>query len=244
MAIGDLTLRYFGRSYTFTFSGSAITPLLQVFAVDDVVRFTTTGILPPELALNTDYYVVSVGTSIQVATSEAGTPISLSGGSGTHSIRVAMSVVFNLFAPDSPPPRQSSRLSGNGTFSVDGNFINTGISFEDPQTYNISAKVSITDSLKLQAMWGTAQKMLREANTTTGTPYMELTDEITLYEEEGKTASTKTRSSIGTPFQQNGCVYYYPKLQVYMPIQPTFSPDTNVGNVMAVFELQETGVKI
>jgi hypothetical protein len=29
-----------------------------------------------------------------------------------------------------------------------------------------------------------------------------------------------------------------------MPIEPTFSPDTGVGNVMAVFELQETGVKI
>jgi hypothetical protein len=73
---------------------------------------------------------------------------------------------------------------------------------------------------------------------------MELIDEITLYREEGKTASTKTRSSVGTPFQQNGCVYYYPKLQVKMPIEPTFSPDTGVGNVMAVFELQETGVKI
>lgn len=244
MAIGDLTLRYLGRSYTFTFSGSAITPSTQVFAVDDIVQFTTTGTLPTGLTANTNYYVVSVGSTIQVATSEAGTPISLSGGSGTHSIRVVMSVVFRKFAPDSPPPRQSSRLSGNGTFSVNGTFINTGISFEDPQTYSIQSKVSIADSLKLKAMWGTTQKMLRESNTTTGTPYMELTDEITLYEEEGKTSATKTRSSVGTVTQKNGCVYYYPKLQVYMPIQPTFSPDTGVGNVMAVFELQETGVKI
>jgi hypothetical protein len=244
MAIGDLTLRYFGRSYTFTFSGSAITPSTQVFAVDDIVRFTTTGTLPTELALNTDYYVVSVGASIQVATSEAGTPISLSGGSGTHSIRVAMSVVFNLFAPDSPPPRQSSRLSGNGTFSVDGNFILTGISFEDPQTYNISAKVSITDSLKLKAMWATADKMRRELQTITGSPFLELTDEITLYFEEGKTSLTKTRSSVGAVTQKNGGVNYYPKLQVYMPIEPTFGVDTGVGNVTAIIELQETGVKI
>lgn len=244
MAIGELTLTYYARRYTFTFSGSAITPSTQVFAVNDVVQFTTTGTLPTELALNTNYYVVSASTTIAVSATIGGTPISLSGGSGTHSIRVVMSVVFQKFAPDSPPPRQSSRLSGNGTFSVDGNFIDTGISFEDPQTYNIQAKVSIADALKLQAMWATADKIRREAQTTTGSPYLELTDEITLYFEEGKTSVTKTRSSVGTPFQQNGGVNYYPKLQVKMPIEPTFSPDTGVGNVMAVFELQETGVKI
>lgn len=244
MAKGDLTLNYYGRSYTFTFSGSAITPSTQVFAVDDIVRFTTTGTLPTGLALNTSYYVVSVGSTIEVATSEAGSPISLSGGSGVHSISVYMSVVFNLFAPDSPPPRQSSRLSGEGTFSVDGNFIDTGISFEDPQRYSIQAKVSVADALKLSAMWTTANNIRREAQTLTGSPYMELVDEITLYEEEGRTSITKTRSSVGTPFQRNGCVYYYPKLQVKMPIKPTFSPDTKVGNVMAVLDLQETGVKI
>jgi hypothetical protein len=244
MAIGDLTLVYFGRSYTFTFSGSAITPSTQVFAVDDVVRFTTTGTLPTGLALNTSYYVVSVGSTITVSATQGGSAISLSGGSGTHSIRVYLSVVFRNFSSDSPPPRQSSRLSGNGTFSVNGNFIDTGISFEDPQQYNIQAKVSIADSLKLSAMWSTANNIRREAQTLTGSPYLELTDEITLYFEEGKTSSTKTRSSVGIPFQRNGGVNYYPKLQVKMPIEPTFSPDTGVGNVMAVFELQETGVKI
>lgn len=244
MAKGDLTLTYYARKYTFTFSGSAITPLLQVFAVDDVVQFTTTGTLPTGLALSTNYYVVSVGATITVSAALGGSAISLSGGSGTHSIRVVMSIVFNLFAPDSPPPRQSSRLSGNGTFSVNGNFIDTGISFEDPQQYNIQAKVSIADSLKLSAMWATANNIRREAQVLTGSPYLELTDEATLYFEEGKTSATKTRSSVGTPFQQNGGVNYYPKLQVKMPIEPTFSPDTNVGNVMAVFELQETGVKI
>jgi hypothetical protein len=187
---------------------------------------------------------VSVGATITVSATQGGSAISLSGGSGTHSIRVYLSVIFNLFARDSPPPRQSSRLSGNGTFSVDGNFLDTGISFEDPQQYNIQAKVSIADSLKLIAMWKTASNIRREAQVLTGSPYLELTDEITVYFEEGKTSATKTRSSVGTPFQKNGGVNYYPKLQVKMPIEPTFSPDTNVGNVMAVFELQETGVKI
>jgi hypothetical protein len=187
--------------------------------------------------------VVSVGATITVSATQGGSAISLSGGSGTHSIRVYLSVVFRNFSSDSPPPRQSSRLSGNGTFSVNGNFIDTGISFEDPQQYNIQAKVSIADSLKLSAMWSTANN-IRRAQTLTGSPYLELTDEITLYFEEGKTSSTKTRSSVGIPFQRNGGVNYYPKLQVKMPIEPTFSPDTGVGNITAIVELQETGVKI
>ena len=243
MAIGDLTLRYLGRSYTFTFSGSAITPSTQVFAVDDVVQASSTGTLPTGLTANTNYYVVSVGSTIAVSATQGGSAISLSGGSGTHSIRVVMSVVFRKFIEDKPP-RQSSRLSGNGTFSVNGTFQISGISFEDPQTYSIQSKVSIADSLKLKAMWNTADKMRRELQTVTGSPYLELTDEITLYFEEGKTSATKTRSSVGTVTQQNGGVNYYPKLQVYMPIEPTFGVDTGVGNVTAIIELQETGVKI
>jgi hypothetical protein len=239
MAKGDLTLTYYGRLYTFTFSGSAITPSTQVFAVDDIVRFTTTGTLPTGLAPNTNYYVVSVGATIAVATSEAGTPIILSGGSGTHSIRVVMSVVFRSFI-ENKPPRESSRLSGAGTFSVDGTFIETGINFEDPQTYNIQAKVSINDYLCLKMMWATTDKMRREL----GDPHITLTDEITLFPEEGKTTLTKTRSSVGTPMQKFGGVFYYPVLQVYMPSEPTFGTDTGVGNVTAIIELQETGVKI
>ena len=81
-----------------------------------------------------------------------------------------LSVLFQKFAAYSPPPRQSSRLSGNGTFSVNGAFVDTGISFEDPQQYNIQAKVSITDALKLKAMWITASNIRREAQVLTGSP--------------------------------------------------------------------------
>ena len=244
MAKGDLTLRYFGRSYTFTFLGSAITPSTQVFAVDDIVRFTTTGTLPTGLALNTSYYVVSVGATIQVATSEAGTPISLSGGSGVHSIRSFISVVFQKFAEGSPPPRQTSALSGEGTFSINGNFQISGISFEDPQRYAIQAKVSINDSLRLKSMWTTADKMRRELQTLTGSPYLQLTDEITLFFEEGRTSATKTRTSVGTPVQQFGGVFYYPVMQVYMSREPLIGFDSGVGTVTVAVDLQETGVKI
>lgn len=240
MAKGDLTLIYYGRFYTVTFSGSAITPSTQVFAVDDIVRFTSTGTLPTGLALNTSYYVVSVGATIAVATSEGGTPIVLSGGSGTHSIHVYLQVVFHKFIDGSPPPRQTSALSGEGTFSVDGNFIVSGISFEDPQRYEIQAKVSINDSLCLAMMYATTDNKRREA----GDPFMTLTDEITLFPEEGKTSSTKTRSSVGTPIQKFGGVFYYPVLQVFMPREPAIGFDSGVGTVTVVVDLQETGVKI
>jgi len=144
MAIGDLTLVYFGRSYTFTFSGSAITPFTQVFAVDDIVRFTTTGTLPTGLALNTSYYVVSVGSTITVSATQGGSAISLSGGSGTHSIRVVLTVNPRYFLDDTPP-RRSAPLSGKGSFSVDGNFIVSGISFEPPQEYELRHKATIAE---------------------------------------------------------------------------------------------------
>lgn len=241
MAKGDLTLTYYGRSYTFTFSGSAITPSTQVFAVDDYVTFTTTGTLPTGLALNTVYRVVSVGSTIEVSATEGGSPISLSGGSGTHSIRVVLSVVFRQFI-ENKLPRESVALSGEGTFSVNGNFILAGISFEDPQRYNIQAKVSIGETDTLRAMFWTTDKLRREL----GSPFLTLSDWQTEYFEEGKTALTKTRSHVAgtTPRQSNGGIYYYPVLQVYMPREPVFGIDTGVGNRAVVFELQETGVKI
>ncbi len=241
MARGDLTLTYYGRSYTFTFSGSAITPSTQVFAVDDYVTFTTTGTLPTGLALNTVYRVVSVGSIIEVSATEGGSAISLSGGSGTHSIRVVLSVIFRWFI-DNKQPRESVALSGEGTFSVNGNFILAGINFEDPQRYNIQAKVSMGEADTLRAMFWTTDKLRREL----GSPFLTLSDWQTEYFEEGKTAATKTRSHVTgtTPRQSNGGIYYYPVLQVYMPREPIFGIDTGVGNRAVVFELQETGVKI
>lgn len=241
MAKGDLTLTYYGRTYTFTFSGSAITPSTQVFAVDDYVTFTTTGTLPTGLTLGTVYRVVSVGSTIAVSTTEGGTPISLSGGSGTHSIRVVLSVVHRFFI-ENKLPRETTALSGEGTFNVNGNFIVTGVSFESPQRYSIQAKVSISDADTLRAVFWTTDKIRRDL----GSPFLILSDWQTEYFEEGKTTSTKTRSHIAgtTPRQQNGGVYYYPLMQVYMSREPIFGVDTGVSNRTVVYELQETGVKI
>lgn len=241
MALGDLTLSYYGRSYTFTFSGSAITPTSQVFAVDDYVTFTTTGTLPTGLALNTVYRVVSIGSTIEVSTTEGGSPISLSGGSGTHSIRVVLSVIPRYFI-DSKPPRESLGLSSNGSFVPSGNFNYGGISFKEPEKYLIQYKAPLADVDILNMVWDTADNARLDGRS----PFLTLSDHQFEICEEGKTASTKTRSHIAgtTPRQRNGGVYYYPVFQVYMPRKPSFGIDTGVGTRTAVIELQETGVKI
>ena len=241
MAKGDLTLTYFGRSYTFTFSGSAITPSTQVFAVDDYVVFSSTGTLPTGLTAGVVYRVVSASGTIAVSATEGGAAISLSGGSGTHSIRVVLSVIFRKFL-DNKLPRESLGLSGQGIFSAGGNFVYGGISFEDPQKYNIQAKVSLKDIDVLAMAWSTTDNARRDNRS----PFLILSDHQFEFAEEGKTSATKTRSAVAgtTARQQNGGVYYYPVFQVYLFREPSFGIDTGVGTRTAVIELQETGVKI
>ncbi len=153
----------------------------------------------------------------------------------------SQTVTFNRFL-DNTPPRENANLSGAGTFSLDGNFIVSGIGFESPQRYTIKAKVSATDANKLRMMWAIADKARRDL----GSPYMVLNDYITEYAEAGKTTGTKTRSHVSgsTPRDEYGGVAYYPILQVFMASEPTFGIDTGVGYVSCIIELQETGVKI
>lgn len=153
----------------------------------------------------------------------------------------SVSVVFNRFL-DNTPPRETVSLSDDTSFTVNGNFVVSGISFEAPQRYSIRAKVTISDANKLRMMWALADKARRES----GLPYMVLNDWITEYAEAGKTTLTKTRSSVSgtTPREEYGGVFYFPVLQVFMPREPLIGIDTGVGYVNAVVELQETGVKI
>lgn len=157
-------------------------------------------------------------------------------------VYTGVTVIFNRFL-DNIPPRESVALSGEATFSVDGNFVVSGISFESPQRYSIKAKVSITDSQKLRMMWAVADKARRDGG---GNPYMVLYDWITEYAEAGKTIATTTRTAVTgtTPREEYGGVSYFPVLQVFMPTEPLIGIDTGVGYVNAIVELQETGVKI
>ena len=156
-------------------------------------------------------------------------------------IYAGLTVIFNRFL-DNTPPRESAGLSGDATFSVNGNFIVTGISFESPQRYSIKAKVTTADASKLRMMWAIADKARRDS----ASPYMVLNEETAEFAEAGKTISTKTRSSVAgtTPRDEYGGVSYYPVMQVFMPRDPAIGIDTGVGWQNAVIELQETGVKI
>ena len=156
-------------------------------------------------------------------------------------IYAGLTVIFNRFL-DNTPPRESAELSGEATFSVNGNFIVSGISFESPQRYSIKAKVTIADASKLRMMWASADRARRNL----ASPYMLLNEETAEFAEAGKTALTKTRTSVAgtTPRDEYGGVSYYPVMQVFMAREPAIGIDTGVGWQNVVIELQETGVKV
>jgi hypothetical protein len=97
-AEGALTytdLRYFVlldgllSSQTFTFSGTTLTTAApHKVVVGSRVRFTTTGVLPTPLAANTDYFVrtTPLTTTVRVSDTISGSALSLSGGSGVHTM--------------------------------------------------------------------------------------------------------------------------------------------------------------
>jgi hypothetical protein len=88
----------------FTFSGSDLNftaPTPHGFQVDDVVEFTTTGTLPTPLSTATAYFVVFAdNTKINVSATVGGGAISLSGGSGTHSVKRPYRADFSLAGSD------------------------------------------------------------------------------------------------------------------------------------------------
>jgi hypothetical protein len=75
-----------GISATVTFSGTTVSWSGSSFAADSPVAFQTTGTLPG-ININQVYYVLAASlgaNSFQIATTAGGSPITFSGGSGTH----------------------------------------------------------------------------------------------------------------------------------------------------------------
>lgn len=78
-----------GDTFTVTIASPGVfTVTTYNYAVNDIVYFTTTGVLPTGLTASTPYYVVSIsGNTFQVSATQGGTAINTSGSqSGTHSI--------------------------------------------------------------------------------------------------------------------------------------------------------------
>jgi len=73
---------------TFTASGTTFTSAGHAFVVGQEMRLTTTGTLPTGVTTGTSYYIKTVTTNtFELAATPTGTAISVSGGSGTHSIQ-------------------------------------------------------------------------------------------------------------------------------------------------------------
>lgn len=79
--------RYVYKENAVTFSGSDVNWTAHGLIAGQPMRFATTGTLPTGIAVNTDYIISATGLatdSFRVASTPSGTPITFTGGSGTH----------------------------------------------------------------------------------------------------------------------------------------------------------------
>lgn len=80
----------FGRQIASMASNTITTTAIHNLANGTIVNFITTGSIYTGLTVGTDYFVVNAGsTSLQVSATLGGSAIALSGGSGTHYIKVS-----------------------------------------------------------------------------------------------------------------------------------------------------------
>jgi len=137
-------------------------------------------------------------------------------------------------------PRTKLPIGSGGSYAKSGNFLASGPSFETRHLFDINHIITSADALILMAIWEISDARRRSF----GNWQITIEDETELFFEE-RTAATKTRSSVAgtTAIELNGGVYYYAKFQAFMPKAPAFGIDSQ-GNRVAIFSLQETGVKI
>lgn len=149
-----------------------------------------------------------------------------------------LSVIFSRMLGELP--RTKLPIGEGGSYSVSGNFLVSGASFEGRHVFNINHFITSEDALVLMAIWEISDARRRSL----GNWQITIEDETEFFFEE-KTAATKTRSSVAgtTALELNGGIYYYAKFQAFMPKAPAFGID-NHGDRVAIFTLQETGVKI
>jgi hypothetical protein len=170
-----------------------------------------------------------------------------------------LSVVFRNWK-SADLPRSRKVFVNESSYATSGNLIKSGSSFELPYLWTIAADLYQTEYDKLTAIWEGVDYYRRLGSTTNGLLYVQVDDETEEIFEFGKTALTKTRTSVTgtTPREANGGVYYYAKFLADMSAPPDFgkayssvrySPNNSVRAdqvlVRAVgLVLQDTGVKI
>lgn len=121
--------------FTVTIASPAVfSSAAHALNIGDRVRFTTTGALPTGLALNTDYFIIATGFTVnayQVSLTRGGTAVNTSGSqSGVHTARLANfglgdgSTTFNLpdYTAKTLPGRvpQGAKLMSQQVFEASG----------------------------------------------------------------------------------------------------------------------------
>ena len=134
-------------------------------------------------------------------------------------------------------PRSEINMNQGESFTIAGNFLVSGTSYEPRHIYTVTASCLLEDCEKLRAMW----RLSDAARRALGAWQMIVDDETERFFE-----ATKTRSSVTATadISLNGGVYYYPRMQVFMPSAPIFGIQTGIDFRKVIISLQETGVKI
>ena len=149
-------------------------------------------------------------------------------------------------------PRSRRTFVTESSYATSGNLIKSGTSFELPYLWTIAADLYQTEYDKLTAIWESVDYYRRIGSTTNSQLFVQIDDETEEIFEFGKTASTKTRTSVTgtTPREANGGVYYYPRFLADWVAPPDFGKEYTSAKyapikVRAVsMVLQDTRVKI
>ena len=122
-----------------------------------------------------------------------------------------LSVVFRHWK-SADLPRSRKTFVNESIYAVSGNLVKSGPSFELPYLWTIAVDLYQVEYDKIQAIW---ERLDEARRTNTGALFVALSDETEEVFEYGKTALTKTRTSVAgtTPRELNGGVYYYPHFQ-------------------------------
>ena len=122
-----------------------------------------------------------------------------------------LSVVFRHWK-SADLPRSRKTFINESVYAVSGNLVKAGTSFELPYLWTIAVDLYQIEYDKITAIW---ERLDEARRTNTGALFVSLSDETEEVFEVGKTALTKTRTSVAgtTPRELNGGVYYDPRFQ-------------------------------
>lgn len=155
-------------------------------------------------------------------------------------------VTFSQCFISTDPPRTDIALGGDSSYALSGNYLQAGTSFELPSFWTVNVLIPETDGDRLLVIWEIRESKRRSGVIFAAAGYrIELDDEAQKIYEFGRTALTKTRSSVSgtTPVETDKGVYYYARRMVDMTAKPILGKIID-GYQTATFTLKDVGIKI